>query len=95
MIYFTAGGHQPQLCAQKEAAKPRELDAPKPSTLAEVTKDDQTAIDAFAPKKPHQDLKRDIAKAMRRLERQTQRAIDDLKVELELQDAPPEANDPA
>jgi len=60
--------------------------------LAEVTKDDQTAINAFAPKKPHQDLKRDVAKALRKLDRQTQRAIDELRVELELQDAPAEAD---
>jgi hypothetical protein len=72
---------------QKEASKPRELDAPAPSTLVEAIKDDQTAIDAFAPKKPHLDLKRDVAKALRKLERQTQRAIDDLRIELELQDA--------
>lgn len=78
---------------QKEAAKPRELDAPKPSALAEVTKDDQTAIDAFAPKKPHVDLKRDIGKALRKLERQTQRAVDELRIELELQDAPDAADD--
>lgn len=80
---------------QKEAAKPRELDAPKPSALAQVTKDDQTAIDAFAPKKPHLDLKRDVAKALRKLQRQTQHAIDDLRVELELQGAPEAAEDPA
>lgn len=73
---------------QKEAAKPRELDVPTRSTLAEVIKDDQTAIDAFAPKKPHMDLKRDVAKALRKLERQTQRAIDELRVEVELQAAP-------
>lgn len=72
---------------QKEASKPRELDAPAASTLAEAIKDDQSAIDAFAPKKPHMDLKRDVAKSLRKLERRTAQAIDELRVELELQEA--------
>lgn len=75
------------LFLQKEASKPRELDAPASSTLADVIKDDQTAIDAFAPKKPHMDLKRDVSKSLRKLERGTALAIDELRVELELQDA--------
>lgn len=72
---------------QKDASKPRELDAPASSTLADVIKDDQTAIQAFAPKKPHMDLKRDVAKSLRKLERATAQAIDELRVELELKDA--------
>lgn len=75
------------LCLQKEASKPRELDAPSSSTLIEAIKDDQTALDAFAPKKPHMDLKRDVARSLKRLERSTARAIDELRVELELKDA--------
>lgn len=72
---------------QKEASKPRELDAPAASTLAEAIKDDQTAIDAFAPKRPHMDLKRDVGKSLRKLERRAAQAIDELRVELEMQEA--------
>ena len=72
---------------QKEASKPRELDAPAASTLAEAIKDDQSAIDAFAPKKPHMDLKRDVGRQLRKLDRRTAQAIDELRVELEMQEA--------
>jgi hypothetical protein len=71
---------------QKEASKPRELDKPAASTLADVLKDDRTAIQAFAPKKPHMDLKRDVAKSLRKLEHATAEAIYELKVELEMQE---------
>jgi hypothetical protein len=64
---------------------PRDLDT---ATITPATEeqDHQTAIDAYAPKKPHLDLKRDASTAMRKLQRATQQAIDELRVELELQE---------
>ena len=67
------------------AAKPRALDAAAVA-VDTATAPQQTAIDAYAPKKPHMDLKRDAAKSLRKLERATQRAIDEMRVELELQE---------
>lgn len=67
---------------QVPAAQPRDLDR---VTIAADAEPNQSAIDAYAPKKPHLDLKRDAAKSLRKLERATQRAIDELRVELELQ----------
>lgn len=67
------------------AAKPRALDAPKPTGRLDGA-DKQSAIDSYAPKKPHLDLKKDVAKSLRKLERATQRAIDELYLELQLQE---------
>ena len=73
-----------RFCVQVAAAKPRPLDAAKPAPLPEPAQQ-RTAIDEYAPKKPHADLKRDASKSLRKLERATQRAIDELRVELELE----------
>jgi hypothetical protein len=69
---------------QVPAAKPRALDAPKLSQQSDG-EDRKSAIDAYAPKKPHLDLKKDVSKSLRKLERATQRAIDELLVELHMQ----------
>lgn len=71
---------------QVAAAKPRALDAATIKPAEPSSQPNETAIDAYAPKRPHMDLKRDAAKSLRKLERATQRAIDELRVELELQD---------
>lgn len=42
----------------------------------------QDVIEAYAPKKPHLDLKRDVAKRLAKLERKTQQAIWELAQEL-------------
>ena len=78
------------------AAKPRALDAAAVAADVDAAPQ-QTAIDAYAPKKPHMDLKRDAAKSLRKLERVTQRAIDEMRVELELQKgaALPAGDEPA
>ena len=70
---------------QVPAAKPQAL---PPATITPATDAaaQHTALDAFAPKKPHLDLQRDASKALRKLERATQRAIDELRVEVELQE---------
>lgn len=75
--------HISPVLTQIPAAKPRALDEPAPAPAQEA---EQTAIDAYAPKKPHLDLKRDAARSLRKLERATQRAIDELRVELQLQE---------
>lgn len=67
-----------------EAAKARPLDEPAAEGGAPRTQ--QEIIESYAPKKPHLDLKRDAAKRLRRLERATQRAIDELRVEVELEE---------
>lgn len=72
----------PSRHVQVPAAQPRDLDK---VTVAADGEPNQTAIDAYAPKKPHLDLKRDAAKSLQKLDRATQRAIDELRVELELQ----------
>lgn len=70
------------LVMQVPAAKSRHLDAPD-MTAPRV--DRVAAVDEYAPKKPHLDLKRDIAKKLHKLDRETQRAIDELGAELALQ----------
>lgn len=82
-LHFVHISFIPEPALQVPAAKARALDT------VTVAPDDpaakQTAIDAYAPKKPHMDLKRDAARSLRKLDRETQRAIDELRVEVELQ----------
>lgn len=65
---------------QVPAAKAPELDAP--TTEADAPMTQQDVIEAYAPKKPHLDLKRDVAKRLAKLERKTQQAIWELAQEL-------------